>query len=321
MAIPLHVVFLGGVLAFFPALLAAAIGVDVLRARHRGPRPWPTTRLAVFTAFAGVANLLALAAAPLVAVAPRRRRWAFAACNLFVRAVISAASWIYGWRLSLEGREALEGGGRLLVLARHVSTAETLLPILLLQARHGIPLRYVLKSELRWISPIDLYGGWMGYAFVRRDAEGKRQALHSLTVLGAHMPPDSGVVIYPEGTRWTPEKADQRREELAAQGPSPDLELARELRALLPPKAGGTQALRAAAPDADVLLYAHTGFENGATLGDVWDGGWIDLRIRVRFERAPAARVPEAPDEVEVWLREVWRRLDRWVVASLEGTS
>lgn len=65
------------------------------------------------------------------------------------------------YQLEVEGVNALQPGP-LVVLMRHASLADTLLPAVVI-ASHGIRLRYVLKRELLW-DPCRASGGYQGGA-------------------------------------------------------------------------------------------------------------------------------------------------------------
>ena len=91
--------------------------------------------------------------------------------------------------------------------------------------------------------------------------------------------PDDGVLIYPEGTRFTPE----RRARAIARISERDARLAaraERIRHLLPPRLGGVGALLDGAPDADVVVIAHHGFDGLRLVSDIWRGGLVGLVVR-----------------------------------------
>ena len=91
------------------------------------------------------------------------------------------------------------------------------------------------------------------------------------------------------------------------------LDYTRSLRAVLPPRLGGTLALLEAAPEADVVFCAHTGFEGTASIGDIWSGRLIHRVIRIEFRRIPRHAIPEDREARLDWLLDEWGRIDRWV--------
>ena len=68
------------------------------------------------------------------------------------------------------------------------------------------------------------------------------------------------VLIFPEGTRFSPEKRRRALEKLASEDPSL-AEAAGDLTHVLPPKPGGVLALFDALPGVDCVVLAHSGLE------------------------------------------------------------
>ena len=83
----------------------------------------------------------------------RYLRWNLQVHTAWASALFWGASRIFGFRLQVEGQEVLEGSPFLLLI-RHVSNADTLMPAVIVQ----IPLRYVIKRELLWDPCIDIVG-------------------------------------------------------------------------------------------------------------------------------------------------------------------
>jgi hypothetical protein len=82
---------------------------------------------------------------------------------------------------------------------------------------------------------------------------------------------------------------------------------------VLPPRPGGTLGLLEAAPAADVVVCAHTGFEGAASLAEIWKGALVDQTIRVEFRRIPRNGIPVGRDARIAWLFEEWQRVDAWI--------
>jgi hypothetical protein len=68
-----------------------------------------------------------------------------------------------------------------------------------------------------------------------------------------------------------------------------------------------------AAPEADVLLVAHTGLDHLLTVGDVWRELPMDKRIIMQFWQVPPEEIPTGRDERIDWLFEWWERIDTWI--------
>ena len=95
-------------------------------------------------------------------------------------------------------------------------------------------LLYVFKRELLWDPCLDIAGGHLGCHFARRDAGESEQEVRTLRQLAAELRPREGVIIYPEGTRWTPEKQQRVLERIGKSGDERLLELARGSSACCP---------------------------------------------------------------------------------------
>jgi 1-acyl-sn-glycerol-3-phosphate acyltransferase len=232
-----------------------------------------------------------------------QRRWA--------GALFGALRRIFGLHLELLGREALAAPGPLVVLSRHTSTVDTLLPVLALGERG---LRYVLKRELLWDPCLDVVGQRLPNRFVRRGSGDPAAEASRLAPLAADLGPRDAAVIFPEGTRFTPAK---RERVLASLGRSADPETAARagrLRRLLPPRLAGTRALLTASPSADVVLLNHRGLESVHSLASLWNGSLIGRRIEVHLTRVAAVRVPRDRDQLDDWLWDAWSGMDAWLV-------
>lgn len=235
----------------------------------------------------------------------------------WARTLFGGACRLFGMRVELAGADAL-GPGPILLLLRHASVADTLLPAVLVSSRTARRLRYVMKRELLWDPCLDVVGQRLPNAFVRR---GTRDAAETALVreLAGDLADDEGVLLYPEGTRWTPERRRAVIDRLARSADPKLVERAQALQWLLPPRLGGVLALLEAAPAADVVIGVHTGFEGVRTLADVWNGALVGRRIQVRFERIAAAAIPAEREARIEWIYDQWSRLDTWLEAHVEG--
>ena len=310
-----------GVLLASWALLAAALPlllVSLLLELVR-PRKLAATRtLLMFGAYLGC-ELLGLLGAGWIALTTSgealveasytlQRRWNSALCG--------ALSALFGLTWDVQGLDACRPGPTLL-LVRHASTADTILPVALLSAGLGLKLRYVLKSELLWDPCIDVIGQRVPNVFVRRGDAGEVDRVRALAKgLGA----DETLVLYPEGTRFSASRQAARLGELQSQ-PEDIQALARALQVTLAPKPGGVLGILDANPSLDVVFCAHTGLEGARTLADLARGELVDKVVKVRFERVPAAEIPTDPAARYRWLLTRWGALDLWIRAQNDGAS
>jgi 1-acyl-sn-glycerol-3-phosphate acyltransferase len=219
---------------------------------------------------------------------------------------------IFGLRLEIEGDAELAGGPYLL-LVRHASSADTLLASALVSRPNGVRLRYVLKRELLWDPCLDIVGNRLPNVFVDRFAEDSRGEVHGVREIARDLGEKDGVLIYPEGTRFSHAKRQQILERFEQQGDTKMLEYASSLASVLPPRLGGTLGLLEAAPEADVVVCVHTGFEGVASLADIWNGALLHRVIRVYFRRIPRDEIPIQEDARVAWLLAEWRRVCAWL--------
>jgi len=232
--------------------------------------------------------------------------------STLLRAVVR----LFGLRLEVEGEN--EGDpdldrGPYLLLLRHASSGDTLLASALVSSQHGIRLRYVLKKELLWDPCLDIVGNRLPNAFVDRFSDDSAREVQRVQQLARDLGPRDGVLIYPEGTRFSPSKYRRVLDRLHRQGDTKLLEYARSLTFVLPPRPGGVLGLLEAAPKADVVICAHTGFEGAASLARIWSGALLHRVIRVQFRRIPREQIPSRRDERVEWVFDQWRRVDAWV--------
>jgi 1-acyl-sn-glycerol-3-phosphate acyltransferase len=312
LTIPLYVGLAGAVLALVPLLLLPALASDLVR---RVPLVGVRCVL-VFALYLSCEALGLVAAFGLwvaAAVAPARfLDWNFALQRVWARTLFAGAARVFGLRIEVGG-DAAVGRGPLLVFVRHASVADTLLPAVFLAGRHRIRLRWVMKRDLLWDPCLDVVGQRLQNVFVRRgSADGAREVAR-VARLAEDIGPGEGVLIYPEGTRFTPAK---RARALAGLRSDP-ARFARvaTLRHVLPPQLGGPQALLEARPDADVLLVAHVGFDGVTTLTDLWNGALLGRTVRVCFRRLPCADIPRTREDRIRWLDDQWAWVDAWVGA------
>lgn len=232
------------------------------------------------------------------------------------RSLLAWGRWVYQVRLELEG--ALQPlHGPLLVFARHCSVADTLLPAVLVADRGQLLLRYVAKEALRWEPCLDVLGGRLSTVFLRRGAGG---GADQVATAAQELAGDEGVMLFPEGTRFSPAKRDRRLRQLEGEDPA-RAALARELTHVLPPRRGGVGAALAARPEADVLIVEHTGLEGLETLADLTRRDLVGRTVRVRLRRIRAAEVPRDEEGGVAWLDAQWREVDAWVASAQESRS
>jgi len=229
----------------------------------------------------------------------------------WARALLTLARRCYGLRLELDLAEVGDRG--VLVFSRHASLVDALLPTVLVSGHAGTRLRFILKRELLLDPCMDVVGQRLPNVFVARgtaDAKLEAESIRRLTRgLGARQ----GVVIFPEGTRFSEQRRAEAIERVRASGDTARLSRVSGFRHVLPPRSRGTLALLDAAPHAGVLFLAHHGLESAGRLVSILRGGLIGRRLRVRSWLVPAHEVPRPHDARLAWLDGEWARIDAWL--------
>ena len=320
--IPPPVLALVLVTALLPVLLVGGLVIDAVRRLASGVPP-TAARLVLFlwVYFAAeVVGLAALAGLWLASLAGRRRAWlrdvTWRVQQLWAGVLFGAVRVLFGLRLEVAGDDAVVPGP-VIVLIRHASIVDNLLPANLVARAHQIRLRYVLKRELLADPCLDVAGRRLPNYFVRRGT-GEAQEVERVRALARGLGSSDGVLIYPEGTRFTPERRARAIARIAERDPNLAAR-AERLRHLLPPRLGGVGALLDGAPDADVVVIAHHGFDGLRSISDIWRGGLVGLVVRVRVARVPRSTVPEAGAARTDWLYDLWQDVDDWVEERLAG--
>lgn len=316
LTIPGVIVAFALTLALLPALLVLALLVDLALRR----RSLSTLRVALLLpSYLGTetVGLFLLAGVWLISLGSPARRAALTwpVQRLYTAMHLVAVRTIFALRFEIEtegaGDDLGAPGGPLLVLVRHASVADVVLPGYFLANRHRLHLRYVLKRELLVDPCLDVAGHWIPNHFVARDGADPAREIEAVAALKRGLGPGEGVLIYPEGTRFSEAK---RRKLLARLAHDPEARArAERLRHLLPIRPGGTLALLDEAPACDVIVLGHAGLEGLGTIADIWAGALVRRTIRLRFRRIPRAEIPADPAARLAWLDAEWQRLDDWL--------
>lgn len=239
-------------------------------------------------------------------------RWNFTLQSYWTKALFEFARWVFQFRLSFKNMETGKEGPYLLFV-RHASMADTVLASSLLSHPYQICLRYVMKEELLWDPCLNIVGLRLANVFVRRGSKQRDKELKRVAQLATNLGHEDGVLIYPEGTRFTTSKQQRLLDRFKEKGDMESYKYAKELDCVLPPRLGGATVLMNKAPDVDVVFFAHTGFEHVRTLWDVWNGGLIQQHIQIELWRVPASDIPKEEKAREQWLLAQWQRVAEWV--------
>jgi 1-acyl-sn-glycerol-3-phosphate acyltransferase len=296
-------------------LILGAIADAMLWLRRR--KPWMAVRLIAMLwwflvgELYGLFGLLGIWLLSRGRDSPRRRDRVFRLKRRWLGSHLAGIRTLFRLRFEVDGLE-LAGPGPVLVLIRHASIIDNTLPDAVIGRAHGLGFRFVIKRELQMLPTIDIGGRWVPTLFVRRASGETAGELERMRALTLNMSSHDGLLIYPEGTRWTSEKLARAKEIIAERQPQL-APLAARLRNVLPPRLGGTLELLRSAPDADVVIFGHVGLDGFEYVSDIWAGGLVGSTVRLKFWRFPAAEVPSDRDELIVWLYDRWQELDDWI--------
>lgn len=309
-SIPLLFVAFGVAVAVMPMALVLALLVDLSR-WGGGGKPI-ATRLLIF--------LLAYLSAEVVGVIAlfvgwlrfrrdpgRLFRQAFEVQKAWAGFLFRVVLRTFRLTLHVSGAEAVVDPPFVLI-SRHASLIDTLLPAVLIAVPHDRHIRYVLKDELLIDPALDIAGNRLPNSFVKRGSGNTHVEASKVFELGAQMPDDEVVLIYPEGTRFNPDRRVRIIESLMRTSPAL-AERAAEWTHVLPPRAAGVNALLSGT-DCDVVVLAHHGLDGFGRISDIRRGGLVGSRIDVRMNRIDRRDIP---DETAGWLFDVWADVNSWV--------
>ncbi len=312
--ISVYAVALAVLALLLPFLLPAAMLIDLTTRRR-----FATTHLLVFLTFFFAMEMAGVFAAFFLwcshRIVPMLDRPAFLQWNFRLQCwwgstLLQVGRRIFGLQLEVEDDYTFTDRPIILFL-RHTSFADTVLAVFLVSSKHNIRLRYVLKRDLLWDPCLDIVGHRLQNHFVRRgDVTGVEAA--EVGRLAQDLDPREGVLIYPEGTRFTQKKRDRilatirNRENDEAYG------MAASYQNVLPPRMGGTLALLQSNVNADAVFCVHTGLQGSATLRDVLEGKLFGNTVHVTFWGVPFEAIPKTQPKRIDWFHEQWRRVDQW---------
>jgi 1-acyl-sn-glycerol-3-phosphate acyltransferase len=303
--------------ALSPVLVPVAAILDLVR-RLVTDRPAMALRSLAFLWVYLLGEIWAVVALALTAPLPNRTRMeaTFRLQERWAGWNMMALRRLFSVEFKVTGRESLLPGP-IIVLSRHASIVDTLLPASFVARPTGLRIRYVLKKELLVDPALDIAGNRLPNVFVDRASRDltEREALEAVA---GSMGPGDGILIYPEGTRFSTEKL--ARAQRRASEETGSSRMVAGLRRVLPPRPGGTLTILDAT-DADVVVLAHRGLEGLATLEDIWHGDLVGSRVDVALWRIRREEIPTSRADRAEWLYRLWTEVDEWVVAASSASE
>lgn len=204
-------------------------------------------------------------------------------------------------------------GVPILVACRHAGPGDSFTLIHALMHWYHREPRVVLKDTLAWDPVIDVVLRRIPARFLSSDPATGADLETQITELAHGLDENDAFVIFPEGGNFTPERRDRAIARLRRLGMERMAERAERMTHVLAPRPGGFLAALDGAPDADVVLVAHTGLDHLLTVNDVWRELPMDKRLVMRWWQVPREEIPEGREERIEWLYGWWERIDEWV--------
>ena len=200
-----------------------------------------------------------------------------------------------------------------LVMCRHAGPGDSfILMYALLHWYHREP-RVVLKNTLAWDPAIDVILRRIPASFISPNPAKGEDLESQIAALATDLDRNDAFVIFPEGGNFTAARRAKGIARLRKLGLTRMARRAERMTHVLAPRPGGVLAALEAAPDADVLVVAHTGLDHLVTVSDVWRSLPMDKQITMRWWEVSRDDIPEGREARIDWLYGWWERVDAWI--------
>ncbi len=204
-------------------------------------------------------------------------------------------------------------GEPLLVCCRHAGPGDSFTLIYALMHWYGREPRLVLKDTIAWDPAIDVILNRVPSRFISPNPHGGNDLEEKIGELARNLDHNDAFVIFPEGGNFTPERRARAIEKLRRLGLERMAQRAEQMENVLAPRPGGLIAALDAAPEADVVLVAHTGLDHLLTVTDIWRELPMDKQIIMRWWRIPREEIPADREGRIDWLFSWWEKIDAWI--------
>lgn len=201
----------------------------------------------------------------------------------------------------------------ILVCCRHAGPGDSFLLMYALLHWYAREPRVVLKDTLAWDPAIDVLLNRIPASFISPDPGPGEEFESKIARLAAGLDSNDAFVIFPEGGNFTPGRRDRAIARLRKLGLEKMAERAEQMTHVLAPRPGGFLAALDAAPEADVVLVAHTGLDHLVTVADLWRELPMDKELVMRWWEVPRSEIPAGREDRIDWLFERWARIDAWI--------
>jgi 1-acyl-sn-glycerol-3-phosphate acyltransferase len=204
-------------------------------------------------------------------------------------------------------------GEPLLVFCRHAGPGDSFTLMYALMHWYGREPRVVLKETLAWDPALGVLLTRLPSRFISARPRPGRDLVAEVGELARNLDENDAFVIFPEGGNFTEQRRERAIQRLNRLGLHRMAQRAEEMINVLAPRPGGVLAALDAAPDADVLLVAHTGLDHVVSMADVWHSLPMDKRLLMGWWRIPREEIPADRDGRIEWLYDWWEQVDQWV--------
>jgi len=204
-------------------------------------------------------------------------------------------------------------GTPLIVACRHAGPGDSFTLIHALMDWYHREPRVVLKDTMAWDPVIDVVLSRIPARFIKTNPGQGQDYESQIADLARGLDANDAFVIFPEGGNFTPERRRRGIERLRGRGLERMADRAAKMTNVLAPRPGGFLAALDAAPEADVVLVAHTGLDHVLTVRDVWRELPMDKVIVMRWWQVPREEIPAERDAQIEWLFGWWETIDAWI--------
>ncbi len=204
-------------------------------------------------------------------------------------------------------------GTPLIVACRHAGVGDSFTLIHALMDWYHREPRVVLKDTMAWDPMIDVVLSRIPARFIKTNPGRGQDFEAQIADLARGLDENDAFVIFPEGGNFTPARRRKGIERLRGRGHDEMAERAARMTHVLAPRPGGLLAALGAAPDADVVMVAHTGLDHVLTVRDVWRELPMDKVIVMRWWQVPREEIPTEREAQVEWLFGWWETIDTWI--------
>ena len=151
-------------------------------------------------------------------------------------------------------------------MCRHAGPGDSFILMYALLHWYAREPRVVLKNTLAWDPAIDVVLRRIPARFISPNPEAGEDLESQIAHLATGLDRNDAFVIFPEGGNFTAARREKAIARLRKLGLERMAARAEDMTHVLAPRPGGVLAALDAAPDADVLMVAHTGLDHLVTV-------------------------------------------------------